>query len=69
MMRLLVSVVLLCATGSGIVVGQGLPEPTLTYSQLPQYPPLAIIARIEGSGRLSLPSERVEVLDVPGENK
>ncbi len=50
---------------STVSYAQKLPQPILQYSRLPQYPPLAIGARIEGTVKLSFVlNEKGEVKDV-----
>ena len=57
--------IVLCFAGlfSTVCRAQNLPQPILNYSRLPQYPPLAIATRLEGTVKLSF------VLNDKGEMK
>jgi outer membrane biosynthesis protein TonB len=65
MNRLLLAVALLPLPLSSLCTAQKLPQPILNYSRLPQYPPTAVAARVQGKVRLSFVlNERGDVAEV-----
>jgi TonB family protein len=65
MNKLLLAVALIALTLPSLCTAQKLPQPILNYSRLPQYPPTAVAARVEGKVRLSFVlNERGDVAEV-----